>query len=362
MKNDIKLYKAIGKADDAMVKDALENGAVGNHRARNIIEAVACVAIICGFVALSIVLQSISRPENKNIAASSGGEAEEETVQETKIAAVDATETEEEIYIAEVTADENGTVKKSGQLDGNTTVIFNKNSAEMINRIYSHPGTSEMRFKLNQTVTEDEYKDFPVLNTNSRITRFYDPDYDVKPVYYDWEQGNRLLTDEEVAEIRKNEKEQGLEGRQCMLPDWYSGTPYVRYDINGYGKEKRIVHIDILDENISVCGLTVNSSLDEAEKVLKDLGFEVTRRAMDFSYGYKTDREYLLAEKDGVWIEFETASEFKGASRSAYQYIDFVSYKDNTVPAVIRMGIDFTYVASDTHHALPQGCEQFDLL
>ncbi len=358
MKNDMKLYKAIGEADDGMVKDALESTREKNYRLRGIIEAVACAAIVCGFVALSFVLRSVSTPKD-NIAASSGDEAitEEAIANETE-----ATVTEEEIYIVEVTADENGSIVKSGQLDGKTTVIFNKNSAEMINKIYSHPGTSEMRFKLNQTVTEDEYKDFPVLNTNSRITRFYDPDYDVKPVYYDWYLGNRLYTDEEVAEIRKSEQEQGLEGRQCMLADWYSGTPYVRYDVNGYGKEKRIVHIDILDENISVCGLTVNSSLDEAENTLKDLGFEVTRGKMDFTYGGRgSDREYILAQVDGFWIEFETESEYKGAAKSAYPYIDLV-YKDKTVPAVIRMGMDFTYVASDTHHALPQDGEQFDLL
>ena len=368
MKNDIKLYKAIGKADDAMVKDALENGAVRGHRARNIIEAVACVAIICGFVALSIVLQSISRPDNKNIAASSGGEAEEETVQETEAAVVEATETEEEIYIAEVTADENGTISKHGQLDDKTAVIFNDNAVFMINKVYDHTGTSEMRFKLNQIVTTDEFDGFPHIYRSGDMIEYYDPDYEVTPLYYAWNLGdNRLMTDEEIAQrtdmdlARQNGIAEKDLDRTCCTADWYEGTPYVRYGVNQFGKQKRIVHIDILDENISVCGLTVNSSIDEAEKVLKDLGFEVERRKMNFTYGSGTGREYLFAQAEGFWIVFETASEFKGASRSAYQFIDYVNYKDNIVPAVIRMGMDYVNVASDTHHDF-QHTEQFHLL
>ena len=351
MKRKEILYNAISGISEGKVADAYEysNKKEKNTTLMRVLKIAGVAALFCSFIVLSLVLLKVSGPKTPvdGTNAASSGEMTEK----------------EDVYIAEVTADESGSISKGGQIDDNSPVIFNQNAVEMINKVYSHPGTSEMRFKLNQTVTEDEYKDFPVINTNSRITRFYDPCYDVKPVYYDWEHDweHRLYTDDEVAEIRKNEQEQGLKGRQCILPDWYSGTPYVRYDVNGYGKEKRIVHLDILDENISVCGLTVNSSLDEAEKVLKDLGFEVTRRKMDFTYGSRSDREYILAQADGFWIEFETVSEYKGAAKSAYPYIDLV-YKNSVVPAVIRMGMEFTYVTSDTHHAISQEYEQFDLL
>lgn len=63
MKNNIELYKAIGEADDAMVKDALESGTAKeqSRRLRGILEAAACVAAVCGFIAASFFLQRISR-------------------------------------------------------------------------------------------------------------------------------------------------------------------------------------------------------------------------------------------------------------------------------------------------------------
>ena len=63
MKNSIELYKAIGEADDAMVKDALEGGTAKeqSRRLHGILEAAACVAAVCGFIAASFFLQRISR-------------------------------------------------------------------------------------------------------------------------------------------------------------------------------------------------------------------------------------------------------------------------------------------------------------
>ena len=60
-----KLYNAMGNIDDNIIKEALENNTAKekNRRLSGISEVVACAAIVCGFVALALVLRSIrTRP------------------------------------------------------------------------------------------------------------------------------------------------------------------------------------------------------------------------------------------------------------------------------------------------------------
>ncbi|MBO4423203.1 MAG: hypothetical protein J5879_07175 [Clostridia bacterium] len=75
MKNDIKLYKAIGNAEDYLVKDALESGspAKNGRGLRTFWEIAACVAIVCGFVMLSLVLLKLSGPKTPTDGGASSG-------------------------------------------------------------------------------------------------------------------------------------------------------------------------------------------------------------------------------------------------------------------------------------------------
>ena len=313
-----KLDNAIAGIDDGLLADAMSSSETkqSGGRLRAVLGAVAAVAIIGGLAGLSLFLTKIAGP--KQPASAPGTTAAESTAEDTSGA-----ETEDAVGVS---------------LD------------EMLERVYSHPGTSEMKFRLKQTVTDEDMKDYLKKFSYGGICQYYDPDYDLTPVYY-CESDDRLMTDEEIEAAYEN-------GGGRFGPDWVSGTPYVRYDVNGYPSRdddnKAVVHVDILDEKISVCGLTVNSSLDEAEKVLTELGFKVTRNKTHKVYSCKTDREILEAHADGFWIIFEEASEMKsGFAKDVYPYTDFILYRDNVMPAIIRMGISVDGYSSVDQFLIP---------
>ena len=303
-----KLNNAIAGIDDGLLADTMSSSETkqSGGRLRAVLGAVAAVAIIGGLAGLSLFLTKIAGPKQPASAPDNTAAGTEDAV--------------------------------GVSLD------------EMLERVYSHPGTSKMKFRLKQTVTDEDMKDYLKKFSYGGICQYYDPDYDLTPVYY-CESDDRLMTDEEIEAAYEN-------GGGRFGPDWVSGTPYVRYDVNGYPSRdddnKAVVHVDILDEKISVCGLTVNSSLDEAEKVLTELGFTVTRNKTHKVYSCKTDREILEAHADGFWIIFEEASEMKsGFAKDVYPYTDFILYRDNVMPAIIRMGISVDGYSSVDQFLIP---------
>ncbi len=84
------VYDAISDIKDEYINDAMQQSAPKkNGNFRYVLEAVACVVIVCGFVALSFVLRSVSGPVNTGVGA------EETTEQETTERMTEQEETEQ---------------------------------------------------------------------------------------------------------------------------------------------------------------------------------------------------------------------------------------------------------------------------
>ncbi len=92
MKNNYKLYEAMGNIDDKIIRETEAYQAQKKDRSRlfTALEAVAVVAVVCGFVVLSVVLTKVSGP--KTDPASSGEESAIQTDTETTTAADKAAE------------------------------------------------------------------------------------------------------------------------------------------------------------------------------------------------------------------------------------------------------------------------------
>ncbi len=292
-----KLYNAMGKIDDNIIKDALESNTARekNYRLRNILEAVACVAVVCGFVALSLVLQGISKRSDNNIAASSGTKEMTEAMQ-----------TEDD-------TEELTTEAESIEVDPEQRL------AEALSIVYGHEGTTKTQFKLLDSFDMNVYQTWrtPML----RVQKIYfDEAYDPEPVY---------SVDPENT---------------SGDPVWYKG-PYVRYYVSGYpeydGEEQYVIHVDICgDDSVSICGINIDSSFEEFAQTFTALGFEVESGVWD-ALPYTTGRQTIVAQRDGMWITLEKASVLE--LESAYVYgaeTPALSYENGIVPAILRMGVE----------------------
>ncbi len=105
-----KLYNAMGKIDDGIIKETFEYKAakVKNYKLRTVIEAAACVMIVCGFIVLSLVLRNLTGPSTPG---ASSDTVDEQTTYETDqmiitTALTDGTETEEQTTTSETTESE----------------------------------------------------------------------------------------------------------------------------------------------------------------------------------------------------------------------------------------------------------------
>lgn len=292
-----KLYNAMGKIDDNIIKDALESDTAREkkYRLRNILEAVACVAVVCGFVALSLVLQGISKRSDNNIAASSGtGEMTE------------AMQTEDD-------TEELTTEAESIEVDPEQRL------AEALSIVYGHEGTTKTQFKLLDSFDTAVYRTWrsPML----RVQKIYfDEAYDPEPVY---------SVDPENT---------------SGDPVWYKG-PYVRYYVSGYpdyaGDEMHVIHVDICgDDSVSICGINVNSSFEQFSQTFTELGFKIVYGYTD-ELPYTKGRQIVEAKRDGMWITLEKESVFALDRSDVYgSETPALSYENGIVPAILRMGVE----------------------
>ncbi|MBQ7698854.1 MAG: hypothetical protein IJT49_00755 [Clostridia bacterium] len=327
-----KLYNAMGKIDDDMIKDALETDAVKekNFKLRYVLQAVACAALVCGFVALSLVLQKISKPSDNNIAASSGSLSE--IMPDQTVTAAD-TEKEAETEDSELSKalEYYESAKEWNEHRTPEDEIDHDVLAEWVEKIYDHPGTSKTQFRLLDKFDTSKYRiaDQFLIAADICYDEAYDPEIAYSQVY--------------------NE------------PVWYK-PPYVRYHVAGFPdgsvKEKYVIHTDVCgDDTVTICGINVNSSFEEFEKTFTELGFNVHRGTMDLPYA--KGRQIIEASYNGLWIILEKEAQYKPFEYEVYNtdqssgYRDYVGYDNDTVPAILRMGV----VVKGTKWA----CEQYDM-
>ncbi len=230
-------YNAVSDIKDEYINDAISHNAKKKSgNARIVTEAAACVVIICGFVALSLVLRSISKPTDGNIAASSGTES---------VIVTNAAQTESDIA-------ENTTVTETAEETAENDRA--ERLAEALSVVYGHEGTTKTQFKLLDSFDTAVYQTWrsPML----RVQKIYfDEAYDPEPVY--------------------SVNPENTSGD----PVWYKG-PYVRYYVSGYPDyaedEMHVIHVDICgDDSVNICGINVNSSFEQFSQTFTELGFKI---------------------------------------------------------------------------------------
>ncbi|MBP5207463.1 MAG: hypothetical protein J6330_03295 [Clostridia bacterium] len=303
--NDKKLYDAMGKIDDGIIKDALESGAVKekNYRLRGILEAVACAVLVCGFVALSVVMRRVSNPSD--VGATSGPADGSVTVLK---------DDTEQSASSDVPGDDS-----TGEYPVYITLIEpvdQEKLAAAVKAVYEHEGTTATQFRLLDSFDTTVYKTW--RSTLFRPDMYFDDAYDPEPLY---------------SEYAKNPD----------VPVWFK-CPYVRYYVAGFpaaaDEEKRIVHVDICgDASVSVCGININSTFEEFTQTFTAMGFEVEAGRM-YGLPYTTGRMIIVAKRDGMWITLEKESVFALKDGDTYGPDSYVpEYENGIVPAVIRMGV-----------------------
>lgn len=310
MKNNYKLYEAMGNIDDKIIRETEAYQAQKKDRSRlfTALEAVAVVAVVCGFVVLSMVLTKISGPKTDPAASGEISAAKDQTKETTDF----------EIIAADSKGEESDTTEN----ENNYELIM-----QMLNTIYTREDTTQTQFLLLQDFDTEKYQIFdPGI---IRPAFYFDDKWEKYPVYYNG----------------------GDE------PVWYK-PPYVRYQVMGYPdrfEDKTCVtHIDICGiDFVSICGITVNSTFDEFRDTFSSLGFTVTGGDKPGYLPYSTQRKVIAAEYNGLWIVLEQASE-ADTNLSAYgEASNYINYENNVVPAILRIGVAVKNYSSVEQYELP---------
>ena len=80
---------------------------------------------------------------------------------------------------------------------------------------------------------------------------------------------------------------QQVDPEHCVL---YTVTPYPDYS----DKEKHVTYIYITDPTVAFCGISLNSSFEEFETIIKQQGFKIT----------ESSENWRQAENGKYWISF----------------------------------------------------------
>lgn len=319
MKKKEAIYRAIGGVSEDKVADAYLNTSEKqkNNVLRKVFAGIGVAALVCSFFVLSFVLLKVSGPLNQPADGTGTGT---DTIQ------TDTTDTDTaDVVIKDKIAqliDENKKARAEAQTpEDEIDYEFLKQLAKLI---YEREDTTQTQFTLLQRFDKTKYKLFdPEI---IRSAYYYDDNYEKNPVYYE---------DETV---------------------WYK-APYVRYQAMGYPDKEYdreyVTHVDICGlDDVSICGITVNSTFDEFRETFTNLGFTVSGGDRAGYLPYSTERMVIMAEYNGLWIILEQASAVN-VDAEAYGAEDgYIQYENNTVPAILRMGVA---VQNDSP------VEQFDL-
>jgi len=192
-----------------------------------------------------------------------------------------------------------------------------------IQKIYDHPKTTKTPLALTQSVDTESLNGWGTVKKFGGVVQYYDSAYELKPVEYN--------------------------NKTVMYK-----PPYVRYDLNGYPAYATpgdyVIHIDICEvPDVYICGINVESSFEDFEKAFTGLGFTVTESMEHTSYG---ERRCIKAEIDGLWIILEQESELK-LQKGIYDYKKVIEYENNTVPAILRMGVAVNHYSRVEQFILP---------
>lgn len=155
---------------------------------------------------------------------------------------------------------------------------------EYLDKIYSHPGTSNMAFSLKDRPTEIELEGCRI-EYGFGCEEVFDP---------------------------------AFEG------DGFDGKPYQSYHIAGYPDcidAYAVIGVNIYNDTTKICGIGVNSSFDEFEATFSSLGFTVTRETVGV-------RSFISARIDGMIIELY---ERYGTEAPANMYMTILSTNNNNV-------------------------------
>ena len=312
MKNKEVLYRAIGGVSEDKIADAYEYTAKKqkNYRLRSVLYGVGIAAIVLSFFVMSFVLLKISGPRTELPAdGSAAAETEAET---TEPASTDPLR----MLIDEDKKNKNGDESVDYEL-----------IRQMAALIYSREDTTITQFCLLQQFDTEKYKLFEP--TIVRPSFYYDDRYGKNPVY---SAGN----DE---------------------PVWYK-PPYVRYQVSGYpdrfGEQKYVTHVDICGLNyVSVCGITVDSSFEEFRDTFSSLGFTVTGGEKAGYLPYSSQRMSIMAQYNGLWIVLEQASHADINQKSYGEDVDYLTYDNDVVPAILRIGVSVENYSPVEQYELP---------
>lgn len=194
---------------------------------------------------------------------------------------------------------------------------------EYVQKIYDHPDTTKTPLALTQSVDTESLNEWGTVKKFGGVVQYYDSAYELKPVEYN--------------------------NKTVMYK-----PPYVRYDLNGYPAYATpgdyVIHIDICEvPDVYICGINVRSSFEDFEKAFTGLGFTVAESTEHTSYG---ERRCIKAEIDGLWIILEQESELK-LQKGIYDYKKVIEYENNTVPAILRMGVAVNHYSRVEQFILP---------
>ncbi|MBO4423573.1 MAG: hypothetical protein J5879_09045 [Clostridia bacterium] len=319
MKKNEKIYRAIGGISDDKAADAylVTSEKQKSHVLRKIFAGIGVAALVCSFFVLSFVLLKVSGPLNQP----ADGTGTETDTNQTDTTDTDTAEAVIKDRIAALIDENKKAREAAGTPEDEIDYEFLK---QLVKLIYEREDTTKTQFSLLQRFDKTKYKLFdPEI---IRLAYYYDDNYEKNPVYVD----DKIV--------------------------WYK-APYVRYQALGYPDKdydrEYVTHIDICGlDDVSICGITVNSTFEQFRETFTNLGFTVSGGERACYLPYSLQRMVITAEYNGFWIILEQASAVN-PEMDSYGEAGFIQYENNTVPAILRMGVAVQNDSPVEQHDLP---------